>query len=102
MQQMTAGSESQGGIGVAEAKRRFSELLDHVAAGERVVVERRGRPAAVLVPPTPDALQAPANAPLGLAAVAGALADWDDLEAVVDDIYQGRREATDRPPPDVG
>jgi len=99
---MTFGSEGPWGIGVAEARRRFSELLDHVAAGERVVVERRGRPAAVLVPATPDALEASANTPLGSAAVAGALADWDDLETVVDDIYQGRREATDRPPPDLG
>lgn len=32
-------------VGVAEAKRRFSELLDRVAGGEHIVVARRGRPA---------------------------------------------------------
>ena len=86
-------------MGVAEAKRRFSELLDRVGAGERVVIRRRGRPAAVLVSATPEALERAAAAPIGLAAVAGALADWTDLEAVVDEIYAARRESVDRPGP---
>lgn len=88
-------------LGVAEAKRRFSELLDRVGAGERVVVERRGRPAGVLVPATPEALEGGPGAPLGLAAVAGALAEWEDLDAVVEDLYAARRTARDRPPPDL-
>jgi antitoxin (DNA-binding transcriptional repressor) of toxin-antitoxin stability system len=66
-------------LGVAEAKRRFSELIDRVDSGERFVVSRHGRPALVLGPPTPEALKPAAEEPIGLAAVAGALAEWDDL-----------------------
>jgi prevent-host-death family protein len=35
---------------VVEAKNRLSELIDRVAAGEDVVITRRGRPVARLVP----------------------------------------------------
>lgn len=39
-------------VSVAEAKRRFSDLLGRVAYGkERVTITRRGRPMAILVPP---------------------------------------------------
>lgn len=88
-------------IGVAEAKRRFSELIDRVDGGERFVVSRRGRPAVVLVPPTPDVLRDTAQRPIGLAAVAGALADWDDLDEAVQAIYSARRHSRDRPAPDL-
>jgi len=89
-------------IGVAEAKRRFSELIDRVDAGERFTVSRRGRPAVVLVAPTGDALRRPPEPPVGLAAVAGALADWGDLDEVVEEIYALRRSSRDRPAPDLG
>jgi prevent-host-death family protein len=89
-------------LGVAEAKRRFSELIDRVDAGERFVITRRGDPAVVLAPPTPDALRRTTAKPIGLAAVAGALADWEDLEEAVEEIYAKRRASRDRPPPDLG
>jgi prevent-host-death family protein len=89
-------------MGVAEAKRRFSELIDRVGEGERVVVSRRGRPAVVLVPPTPDALRGSAARPIGLAAVAGALAEWDDVDNAVRDIYAARRHSRDLAAPDLG
>ena len=39
-------------INVAEAKRQFSDLLGRVAyRGETVVITRRGKPMAKLVPP---------------------------------------------------
>lgn len=88
-------------LGVAEAKRRFSELIDRVHAGERFVISRRGRPAVVLGPPTPEALRPAAGKPIGLAAVAGALAEWEDLEATVQEIYAARRGSRDRPAPDL-
>lgn len=88
-------------LGVAEAKRRFSELLDRVDSGERFVVSRRGRPAMVLGPPTPEALRRTAEKPIGLAAVAGALADWEDLEETVEEIYAARRGSRDRAAPDL-
>jgi antitoxin (DNA-binding transcriptional repressor) of toxin-antitoxin stability system len=89
-------------MGVAEAKRRFSELIDRVDAGERFVVSRHGRPAVVLAPPTPDALRTPFTRPIGLAAVAGALADWDDLDETVREIYASRSRSRDRDAPDLG
>ncbi|MBA3866190.1 MAG: type II toxin-antitoxin system prevent-host-death family antitoxin [Solirubrobacterales bacterium] len=89
-------------ISTAEAKRRFSELVDRVGAGERFLVSRRGRPAVALVPPTGELLEAPAEPPGGLAATAGALADWDDLEDAVAAIYAARRASVDRPAPDLG
>jgi len=89
-------------LGVAEAKRRFSELIGRVGAGERFVVSRRGRPAVVLAPPTPEALRRTGQRPIGLAAVAGALADWEDLDEAVEEIYAARRRSRDRPAPELG
>lgn len=37
-------------LGVLEAKNRLSELLDAVERGEDVIITRRGRPVAKLVP----------------------------------------------------
>ena len=39
-------------VGTFEAKNRLSELLDRVEAGEEVVITRRGKPTAKLVPIT--------------------------------------------------
>lgn len=89
-------------LGVAEAKRRFSELLDRVAGGERIVVARRGRPAVVLAPPQEGEASGPRSAPLGFASVAGALAEEPELDAILDDVAAARRRATDRPAPDLG
>jgi prevent-host-death family protein len=89
-------------IGVAEAKRRFSELLDRVANGERIVVERRGFPAVVLVPPPEEAASGARPAPVGFASLAGALADLPELDQVLSDVAAARRGATDRPAPDLG
>lgn len=88
-------------LGVAEAKRRFSELIERVKRGERFLVSRRGKPAVALVPP--DHMPGePEPRPLGLAAIAGGLADWDELDDVVADIYRSRRRARDRAAPELG
>ena len=109
---MTSKLNTQGGgsrasnpenLGTAEAKRRFSELVDRVGAGERFLVSRRGRPAVALVPPTPEVVeQVSGRPPSGLAAVAGALADWDEIDQVVADVYAARRSSKDRPAPELG
>jgi prevent-host-death family protein len=80
-------------LGVAEAKRRFSELVERVARGERFLISRRGKPVVALVHPR-EAVMCPQ--PLGLAAMAGALAEWEDLEETVAEIYASRRRARDR------
>ena len=38
-------------INVADAKSRFSELISRAAAGERIIIQRRQRPVAVLLAP---------------------------------------------------
>jgi prevent-host-death family protein len=85
-------------MGVAEAKRRFSELIERVAQGERFVICRRGKPAVVLISPK-EVGTGPSGRPVGLAAVAGALSEWDTLEEVVEEIYAARRKARDRAVP---
>lgn len=104
-------------LGVAETKRRFGEVIDRVLAGERVVVTRRGEPVAAIVPlwdhtrivpvwdnPQKDSAdQAPEadDRPLGLGAVAGAMAGWDDLEEVVAAAVTTRSVARERNVPEL-
>ena len=83
-------------LGVAEAKRRFSELVDRVSRGERFVIYRRGKPAVALVAPEEGSRRPGLGPPRGLAAFAGALSDWAELEAVVEEIYAARRTSHDR------
>lgn len=87
-------------LSVAEAKRRFSELIDRVQGGERILVARRGKPVMTLGPVDDAALERRPE-PAGLAATAGALADWKDLEEVVEEIYAARRRSRDRRVPDL-
>ena len=82
---------------VAEAKRRFSELLDRVERGEQFLVSRRGKLAVALV--RAQSARDARPAPIGLAAVAGALADWKELPKVVAEIYATRRRSRDRAVP---
>lgn len=98
---MTKGPVQPKTIGVAEAKKRFSELIDRVDAGERFVVSRRGKAALALVRPDSTTLEA-SEKPLGLAAVAGALAEWEDIDTAVQEIYTARRRSRDRSDPDLG
>jgi prevent-host-death family protein len=86
-------------LSVTEAKKRFSELVERVERGHKFVVHHDGKPVMAMVPPT-EALARPLK-PLGLAAAAGALSDWDDLESLVEKIYAARRSAADRSTPDL-
>jgi prevent-host-death family protein len=87
-------------IGVADAKRRFSELADRVGNGESFLIVNRGRPVLALVPP--QRLAADEVRPVGLAAFAGALAgEWDSVEDDLAEIIAGRQHVADRPPPDL-
>ena len=44
-------------ITVRETRERLSSLLDAVAAGEEVMILRRGKPVARLSPPQPEAIR---------------------------------------------
>jgi prevent-host-death family protein len=87
-------------LGVAEAKRRFSELIERVGRGERFVICRRGRPAVALVSPK-EVGRGRRRRPMGLAAFAGALGDWEELEVAVKEIYLAREKARDRKVPEL-
>ena len=72
-------------VNVAEAKKRFSDLLGRVAyGGETVLITRRGRPMAWLVPPEPR------EAGEGLAGVRGWLEDEDPFFDRIDEAVAAR------------
>lgn len=91
-------------LGVADAKRRFAELLDRVHDGERFLISRRGRPAAAVVPPEVEPV-ARRTAPVrkSLAEFAGILgeAEGAELDALVEEAYAARTQSQDRPPPQL-
>lgn len=99
---MSAGQPWSVSIGVAEAKRRFSELTDRVGRGESIVVTRRGRPAVALVRPELATDFERGQTPTGLVAAAGALSHWESLERDMQEVVTARRRARDRPAPDLG
>ena len=72
-------------INVAEAKRQFSDLLGRVAyGGETILITRRGRPMARLVPPDqPASVVHPAD-------IDGWLAEDDPFFAEIDAIVRAR------------
>ena len=85
-------------IGVAEAKRRFAELLDRVERGERFVVARRGRPVMALLP-ADDVDEEEPSQQLGMLAFVGALADWPEFDEIMQEVVASRRHARDRDVP---
>ena len=81
-------------VNVAEAKKRFSDLLGRVAyGGETVLITRRGKPMAKLVPPeVPDD-------PGHLGAVSGWLEEEDPYFTIIDEIVTGRQRHRPRVTP---
>ncbi|MFZ0929279.1 MAG: type II toxin-antitoxin system prevent-host-death family antitoxin [Syntrophobacteraceae bacterium] len=70
-------------ISVAEAKKHLSELLGRVAyGGEQIVITKRGKPLARLVPATEESKH--------LAEAKGWLNDEDDFFEIIDHIVEGR------------
>lgn len=72
-------------INVAEAKKRLSTLLGRVAFGkETILIMRRGRPMARLIPPEDESVEP------GLGTVRGWLSDDDPFLAAVREIVAAR------------
>jgi prevent-host-death family protein len=83
-------------IGVAELKRHFSDYLDRVQRqGQRVMVRRRGREVAALVPAS-DLPRESTSVGRGLVAAAGAWEDHGELDEFVRSVYRARSRARDR------
>jgi prevent-host-death family protein len=78
-------------VGVAEAKKHFSELLGRVAyAGERIVISKRGKPMAVLAPPYEVSREG------HLSEVEGWLDPTDPFFEAIDQIVRERQTHTPR------
>ena len=79
------------GFSVAEAKRHFSEILSRVAYGrEHIMILKRGKPLAMLVPP---------HEPSGedhLSKVQGWLEEGDPFFEITDEIVRDRRKHVPR------
>src|SRR3989304_4778184 len=92
-------------LGVGEAKKRLSELMSRVVyRGERILIQRRGRPMAALVSADDLArLEREPAAPRGLLAAVGAWADFEELDEVVQEIYRpGEGHLVGADPPYAG
>lgn len=78
-------------VSVAEAKKHFSELLGRVAyGGERILISKRGKPMALLVPPFQDATKE------HLSEVEGWLDPTDPFFEAVEQIVRDRQTHTPR------
>jgi prevent-host-death family protein len=107
-------------VNMAEAKSRFSELVSRAASGERFLIRRRERPAAVLISIADlERLERGSQAAHGLALALGQSAElmqeieagelhpamaafglWSEaveLEALSDEIHANRRRQASRP-----
>jgi prevent-host-death family protein len=90
-------------IGVAEAKRRFADVLGAVRyRGERYVVERNGTPMAALVPLS-DLPSPPEHARrAGFLALAGAFDDAPELAEALAGAVRDRHSQRARAAPRLG
>jgi len=86
-------------LSVAETKRRFSDVLGSIHhRGERVVVERRGRPIAAIVP-LDDLARLEGGSARGVLALVDAFADAKKLPRILDDVVRARGRQRHRPAP---
>ena len=85
-------------LSVADAKKHLSELMSRVAYNkERFLIERHGKPVAALVSVEDLAkLEREPTVTKGLLAAVGAWSEFDELDEMVEHIYQQRGEARDR------
>jgi prevent-host-death family protein len=87
-------------ISVAEAKRRFADVLGTVRyQGERYVVERNGTPMAALVPLADLHEESGETERSGFLALIGAFADEPLYCESLTEVLRGRRTQRSRPAP---
>ncbi len=84
-------------VGIAEFKRRFSELLDRVVhRHELVVIQKRGRNVAAMVPLDEVDGFEERKRRRGLLAAVGAWSDYPDPDEVLLIVRKARDRAKDR------
>ena len=86
-------------VSVADAKRRFSELIERVGRGERFLVTRRGKPVLALVP-AHEAAAGKDEAPKkrGLMAVWGILEGVEGADAWYEEMQRVVADRKNYPP----
>ena len=84
-------------ISITRAKARFSELIARlIHRREAIVITRKRIPVAAIVP-YEEWAKKEASEKTGLAAAAGALADFDaDIDEMIEAVYAARAKAKDR------
>jgi prevent-host-death family protein len=84
-------------VPITQAKARFSELIARlIHRREAVVITRKRMPVATIVP-YDEWSSKEASKQEGLAAAAGALADYDaEIDEMIEAIYAARAKAKDR------
>jgi prevent-host-death family protein len=86
-------------VSVAEAKRRFSDVVGAVRHGsQRFVIERRGTPVAAIVP-IDDLAALEGRGARGLLALVGKFRDAKEMPALLDHIVATRSAQRRRRPP---
>ena len=89
-------------VSVAEAKRKFSDVLGAVRhGGERFVIERRGTPVAAIVP-VDDLAVLEGTAARGALGLVGGFRDAKGFPAVLDEIVRTRASQRRRRVPKLG
>jgi len=89
-------------VSVAEAKRRFSDVVGAVRHGsQRFVIERRGTPVAAIVP-IDDLATLEGKGARGVLALVGAFRDAKDLPNILDEVVKTRAMQRRRPAPKRG
>lgn len=92
-------------VAVGEAKKHFSEIMSRVVYnGERFIIYRHGKPVAALVSAEDLERLGEQTVPFkgkGLMAAVGALADFDGLDEMVEEIYRQRELSRDRDVPSL-
>lgn len=85
-------------IGIAEAKRRFADVLGEVRyRGERFIIERRGTPIAALVPL--EDLDDDGGGSSGVLGLVGAFADAPEFADVLEEVVESRPSLGASPAP---
>jgi prevent-host-death family protein len=87
-------------IGVAEVKRRFSEVIGEVSRdGEQIIIQKNHKPIAALVSLKDFEIVKKSGRReenMGLLAAIGAWEDFEDIDRLIKHIYIARKKAKDR------
>jgi len=89
-------------VSVAEAKRRFADVVGAVRhGGQRFVIQRRGTPVAAIVP-VDDLVTLEGKGARGVLGLVGAFRDARHLPRILDGVVRTRSGQRPRPAPKLG